>query len=63
MPQEIADLLSVPAVADKTGLHEQTIRKLIRTGELVATRIGTRVFVHPDDYADFIDRHRTGNGR
>jgi excisionase family DNA binding protein len=40
------------------GIHEQTVRKLIRRGELVAVRIGTRVMVDDDDITDYIAAHR-----
>ena len=51
-------MLSVLDIADSMGVHEQTVRKYIRVGDLVATPIGRRILVHPDDYADFLERHR-----
>jgi excisionase family DNA binding protein len=61
MPLETTALLSVAQVAEHLGIHEQTVRKLIRAGDLVATPIGRRVLVHPRELDDFIDRH-TGVG-
>ena len=55
---DITGLLTVPAVADYLAVHDQTVRKLIRRGDLLATRIGTRVLIDPRDLADFIERHR-----
>ena len=58
MPLPSVGLLSVNQVAEQLGLHEQTVRKLIRKGDLVATPIGRRVLVHPVDLESFVERHR-----
>jgi excisionase family DNA binding protein len=39
----MAELLSIQEVAQITGLHEITIRRYIRAGELEAVRIGRRI--------------------
>lgn len=41
----MAELLSVHEVAETTGLHEITIRRYVRSGELEAVRIGRRIRV------------------
>ena len=41
----MAELLSIQEVAQITGLHEITIRRYIRAGELEAVRIGRRIRV------------------
>jgi excisionase family DNA binding protein len=41
----MSELLSIQEVADLTGLHEITIRRYIRSGELEAVRIGRRIRV------------------
>jgi excisionase family DNA binding protein len=41
----MADLLSIQEVAQITGLHEITIRRYVRSGELEAVRIGRRIRV------------------
>lgn len=40
------------------GVHEQTVRKLIKTGELASVRIGTRILVDDADIDAYIDAHR-----
>lgn len=42
----MSDLLSIQEVAEITGLHEITIRRYVRSGELEAVRIGRRIRVH-----------------
>ena len=42
----MTELLSIQEVAELTGLHEITIRRYIRSGELEAVRIGRRIRVH-----------------
>ena len=58
MPLPSVGLLSVVQVAEQLGIHEQTVRKLIRSGDLVATPIGRRVLIHPADLENFVERHR-----
>ena len=41
----MSDLLSIQEVAEITGLHEITIRRYVRSGELEAVRIGQRIRV------------------
>ena len=41
----MAELLSIQEVAQITGLHEVTIRRYVRSGELEAVRIGRRIRV------------------
>ena len=41
----MAELLSIQEVAQITGLHEITIRRYVRSGELEAVRIGRRIRV------------------
>jgi excisionase family DNA binding protein len=45
-------------VAELLGLSSRTVRRLIARGELLACHLGRSVRVHPDDLADYIDRHR-----
>lgn len=41
------------------GVHVNTVRKLIRRGDLVATRIGSRIMVAESELDDFIERQTT----
>ena len=41
----MAELLSIQEVAQITGLHEITVRRYVRSGELEAVRIGRRIRV------------------
>ena len=41
----MAELLSIQEVAQITGLHEITIRRYVRSGELEAVRIGRQIRV------------------
>lgn len=50
-------LWSVEETAQLLNLHWQTVRKLIRNGDLVPTRIGDRVMVRDDELERFIDAH------
>jgi excisionase family DNA binding protein len=50
-------LWSTEQVAQLLGIHWQTVRKLIRDGELQATRIGDRVLVRDEEVDRFIDAH------
>jgi excisionase family DNA binding protein len=50
-------LWSIDQVAQLLNIHEQTVRKYVRDGELVATRLGDRVLVRDDEVERFIDAH------
>jgi excisionase family DNA binding protein len=53
-------LLSVQDVVDRLGVHEQTVRRWIKSGELVAYALGDRAGyrVSPIDLQAFLDRRR-----
>jgi excisionase family DNA binding protein len=48
----------IQEVADILGLSPRTVRRLIAAEELMACRLGRSVRVHPNDLANYIDRHR-----
>lgn len=51
---------SVQDVVNRLGVHEQTVRRWIKTGELVAYALGDRAGyrVAPEDLQAFLDRRR-----
>jgi excisionase family DNA binding protein len=52
------DLYSVRQVADKLGVHPETIRRLIHDGRLDAVRIGRVLRVDANSLAGFVARQR-----
>jgi excisionase family DNA binding protein len=44
--------LSIPQVAEKIGVHPNTIRNLVQRGELPAVRIGARIIRIDEAQAD-----------
>lgn len=49
------DLLSVPQICEETGLHSNTVRGYIRSGQLPAVKIGPRmVRVRRADLEEFL---------
>lgn len=55
---EALDLLSVKEVAARLRLSEVTIRRLIKSEDLEAVRVGARVLVAPEAVADYKARLR-----
>jgi excisionase family DNA binding protein len=53
-----AALLTVEDVAGLTGLSAYTVRKAIRDGELVASKLRGRIRVDPGDLAAWVDAGR-----
>jgi len=51
---------TVPETAKILRTSPVNTYKLIRTGELVAVRFGSRVVVTDEDLRQFIQKHRTG---
>jgi excisionase family DNA binding protein len=52
------DLLSVREVADRLGVHPETIRRLIHEGRMSAVRVGRVLRVARADVELFVDRQR-----
>jgi excisionase family DNA binding protein len=52
--------LSVQDLVDRLGVHEQTVRRWIKSGELAAYAFGDRAGyrVAPEDLRSFMDRRR-----
>ena len=47
-------LLTVSEVAQRLRLHEMTVRRHIRSGQLPAVRVGRRIRVREEDLAEFV---------
>ncbi len=47
-------LLDIQGVADICRLSEKTVRRMIKAGDLPATRLGRRWRIRPRDLEDFI---------
>lgn len=62
MLRETAIFQSVQDVAAFMGCHEQTVRKLIKTGQIPAIRVGARLKIDPADLFAFVKRQRIEPG-
>jgi excisionase family DNA binding protein len=56
--QRADQLLTVADIAGRIGAHEQTVRGWIKSGDIKAARIGTRIGyrIKRTDYEDFLSR-------
>ena len=52
------ELFSVRAVAQRLGVHPETIRRLIHDGRLEAVRVGRVLRIDPLAVQGFLDRQR-----
>lgn len=50
-------MFNVADVAAYLKVCEKTVRRKIKSGELVATKVGSRIRVHPDDLNAYIARN------
>ena len=55
---EALDMLSVKEVATRLRLSVVTIRRLIKSGALEGTHVGTRVLVAPEAVLEYKDKLR-----
>lgn len=55
---EALEMLSVKEVAARLRLSVVTIRRLIKSGALEGTRVGTRVLVAPEAVLEYKDKIR-----
>lgn len=51
-------MLSVAEVAQRLGVSEQTVLRLITAGDLAAHKVGKQYRIAPDDLAAYLDRAR-----
>jgi excisionase family DNA binding protein len=61
--QEETTLYSVREVADRLGVHPETIRRLIHEGRLDAVRVGRALRVAPRALDGFLERQRVKPAR
>jgi excisionase family DNA binding protein len=52
-------LLNLQQTAQRLGIGESTVRKLVRTGALPAVKLGRRLLFEPAALGHFIAAHRT----
>src|SRR5256885_12274648 len=57
--QAMPDYLRVQDIVDRMGVSEETVRIWIRKKQLPAIRIGRDYFIDPNDFEEFLKRHRT----
>jgi excisionase family DNA binding protein len=57
------ELYTVQEVADRLGVHPETIRRLIHGGRMEAVRVGRVLRVHPDALETFLARQRVKPAR
>jgi excisionase family DNA binding protein len=55
---DVGSLYSVRYVAERLGVHPETIRRLIHDGRLDAVRVGRVLRVDGGAFASFVDRQR-----
>jgi excisionase family DNA binding protein len=53
------DYLRVQDIVEKMHVSEETVRIWIRKKQLPAIRIGRDYFIDPNDFEEFLKRHRT----
>jgi excisionase family DNA binding protein len=58
IPTETSPLLSVRKVAQRWGISERTVRRIIETGDLPVHRIGGQIRCSPEDIKAYETRNR-----
>ena len=53
-------MLSLREVADRLGVSQMTVRRLIRRGELIAVKVGGQYRVSEESLQRYILEHQTG---
>lgn len=54
-----ARFIDTPTVAAELGVTTQTVRNMVRRGELKGVRIGSRLRIPIDDYENYLMRARS----
>lgn len=55
-------LLTVKEVASHLRVSEMSIYRMIKTGEMAATRVGKHFRIREDDVDNYLESRYTGNG-
>jgi excisionase family DNA binding protein len=55
----LPDYLRVPDIVERMGVSEETVRIWIRRKLLPAIRIGRDYFIDPEEFEEFLKKHRT----
>ncbi len=50
---ELKNYISVPQAAKMVNVHEETIRRLVRSGKIKAEKVGTQWFISQKDIDAF----------
>ena len=50
---QVRPLLSVAATAERLGVSDKTVRRLISSGVLPALRVGAQLRIDPDELDDY----------
>jgi excisionase family DNA binding protein len=58
-PAPAGRFLTRAEIADRLRVHPRSIDRAIANGDLTAVRIGRAVRVCEDDFASFVERHRS----
>ena len=58
-PSRLPRLLSIPHVAEHLGVCTKTVRRLIQSGDLLATRVGRAIRVTETDLDAYLARGRS----
>ena len=58
-PSRLPRLLSIPHIAKHLGVCTKTVRRLIQSGELLATRVGRAIRVTETDLDAYLARGRS----
>ena len=53
-------MLSLREVADRLGVSEMTVRRLVKRGELVAVRVGGQYRISEENLQRYISERQTG---
>jgi len=53
------DYLRVQDIVERMNVSEETVRIWIRKKQLPAIRIGRDYFIDPNDFQEFLNKHRT----
>lgn len=60
---DAAPLLNLGQTAQRLGIGESTVRKLVRSGALPAVKLGRRLLFEPAALGEFIANHRTSRAK
>ena len=54
--RQLPRMMTISQTAKETGFSEHALRRLVKSGEIVHVKLGTKVMINLDKFIEFLNR-------